>query len=688
MTIFHTTTKSILLGIALIAFLPTASAQPDNAKIDSLKLVLRNATEDTTKMNALKDLIDANFNSNPEISKSYAFQHLQMAENASDFYREIDSYLILSSIYYRKGNPDSMRILAQKALDYLSHSENKKFLYLEMKAYSRLGIAAYTEGGYETALQYFEEAGSRMTMESDILGNQMNIGIIKTELGDYEGGLEAYSKFKDLAIRIKNKRFEAIALDGIGSIYADLKESEKALFFYQKALKLKKEIGDEHGTLEVLERIAVQYEISDIEKALALYESLLEKSENVENERHIIAALIALMRMNKDIGNFEEALKYSEKSYQILKNFPDGHKYKNAQYYHSAEIFNLKGEYLRALKRSRLAMEGFNISGEKGDYEFITALQIHLESLLFTGNTTEAWETLLLRDSLLEVRNRETRQEATAAAEVKLRLREKELEFERAEQESELQVAKAEGRQNLLLSLLGGVLLALVLGVYFYRRVQSAKKKVEAQKALVDQSLVEKEVLLKEIHHRVKNNLQIISSLLDEQARTSSDEQLKKMMREGQDRVQSMALIHQNLYQSDNLAGIEIKAYINELTKNITHSQAGGKDIAIELNVNDAKLDIDTAIPIGLILNELITNCYKYAFAGKETGVIAITFQEIGDKKYDVHVKDNGTGLPADFDSRKAKSLGMNLVEGLVRQLDGAMKFSSTEGGTEFQLQF
>ncbi|MGH1434720.1 MAG: sensor histidine kinase [Lewinella sp.] len=137
----------------------------------------------------------------------------------------------------------------------------------------------------------------------------------------------------------------------------------------------------------------------------------------------------------------------------------------------------------------------------------------------------------------------------------------------------------------------------------------------------IEQSLAEKEVLLREIHHRVKNNLQIISGLLDKQARKSSDEAVRQLVREGQERIQSMALIHQNLYESEALSGIDIKAYLQELSKNIQKSQHENTDCyQLELNVAHETLEIDTAIPVGLILNELLTNCYKYAFRGKRRG--------------------------------------------------------------------
>ncbi len=235
-----------------------------------------------------------------------------------------------------------------------------------------------------------------------------------------------------------------------------------------------------------------------------------------------------------------------------------------------------------------------------------------------------------------------------------------------------------------LLSLLG-----LISFAFLFLKIRKQNSIIETQSKAMSQSLKEKESLLKEIHHRVKNNLQIISNLMAKQARKTTDSTVKKMMKEGQDRVQSMALIHQNLYQSEHLSSIDIKAYLEELTQNIAQTQrVSGKEITIVLNTDDSKLDIDTAIPIGLILNELITNAYKYAFPERDAGEIKISFQKTTEKGFQLQVKDNGIGISNDINIDKAKSLGLNLVRGLVEQLDGTMKFIGSNQGTQFELVF
>ncbi len=264
-----------------------------------------------------------------------------------------------------------------------------------------------------------------------------------------------------------------------------------------------------------------------------------------------------------------------------------------------------------------------------------------------------------------------------------LTIKEKELEAKN------LQIDQQKNQQTLYLVLIG-FLGFLLLGAWLaFQRMQKDKQTIAEQKELVEQSLQEKEFLLKEIHHRVKNNLQIISSLLDKQARISADKALQKMMREGQDRIQSMALIHQNLYESDSLSVIKIKNYINELTQNISSAHhSPNQKIDVKINADDSKLDIDTAIPLGLILNELLTNAFKHAFRNKAKGHIKIDFVEQQKHKYALKVEDDGRGFQKEVLSKKSRSLGLNLVRGLVRQLDGNLQFSSSEKGTVYSINF
>jgi two-component sensor histidine kinase len=254
----------------------------------------------------------------------------------------------------------------------------------------------------------------------------------------------------------------------------------------------------------------------------------------------------------------------------------------------------------------------------------------------------------------------------------------------------QVQIQSAEEESKLQQRLRNFAVLALllfgVIAFVVYSRIKKDNKTITEQKAELEQSLGEKETLLKEIHHRVKNNLQIISALLEKQALKTNDAVTKRLMKEGQDRVFSMALVHQSLYQSDNLNTIEIKPYLDMLTQHIRQSYTSeDQTIALTLDVDDSTINIDTAIPLGLILNELITNCYKYAFKGRESGEVNIGFRQT-DKDFFLSIKDNGIGFPTDLDIQKTRTLGVNLVRGLVRQLNGTLQIASNTEGSLFEI--
>jgi two-component sensor histidine kinase len=200
-------------------------------------------------------------------------------------------------------------------------------------------------------------------------------------------------------------------------------------------------------------------------------------------------------------------------------------------------------------------------------------------------------------------------------------------------------------------------------------------------------SLNEKVQLLKEVHHRVKNNLQIISSLLNLQAELSEDEKFLMTIRESKNRISSMALVHEMLYATKNFSQINIYYYINKLSESIYQSfYLNENNVSFEYSIDeDLFFEIDKMIPIGLILNEIISNSLKYAFPNKQ-GTISIQFTKI-DSSYQLIVKDNGIGIPENFDYRASKSLGMQLIYMLSEQLDGTLMLSS-ENGACYKLSF
>jgi PAS domain S-box-containing protein len=219
----------------------------------------------------------------------------------------------------------------------------------------------------------------------------------------------------------------------------------------------------------------------------------------------------------------------------------------------------------------------------------------------------------------------------------------------------------------------------------------TARKRAEhaLQQALeqIKASLHEKEVLLKEIHHRVKNNMQVITSLLNLQSKNIRDEQALSVFQDSQNRVKSMALIHETLYQSKDLSCINFAEYLQKLVAHVSRSyRMHPEAVKINIRVDDISLPIDTAVPCGLIINELTSNSLKYAFTADMRGEINITFER-ADAQYVLRVSDTGVGLPADFDPERGKSLGMKLVRMLTGQLCGEMEYRNGVG-TIFEIKF
>ena len=201
-------------------------------------------------------------------------------------------------------------------------------------------------------------------------------------------------------------------------------------------------------------------------------------------------------------------------------------------------------------------------------------------------------------------------------------------------------------------------------------------------------SLREKEVLLKEIHHRVKNNLQVVSSLLNLQSRGIHDERTRQKFKESQNRVQSMALIHEQLYQTSKLSLIDYPEYIRQLAAHLFRSyHVSSTRIDLTTRIDDVRLSVDVAVPCGLILNELVSNSLKYAFPDGREGEIRIELHNSGDHEVTLTVADDGVGLPEEVGFWDTKTLGLRLVGTLVRQLNGNVEVDRS-GGTAIRISF
>ncbi|MGL5080738.1 MAG: sensor histidine kinase [Microcoleaceae cyanobacterium] len=215
----------------------------------------------------------------------------------------------------------------------------------------------------------------------------------------------------------------------------------------------------------------------------------------------------------------------------------------------------------------------------------------------------------------------------------------------------------------------------------------SDRKQVEEE---LRTSLLEKELLVREVHHRVKNNLQVISSIFSLQSQTTDDPELLSVLDESQDRIRSMALIHEQLYQSNSLARINFEEYIKSLTQNLRYSyNTKFKTMSFQLEIEPIVLNLDTAIPCGLLINELVSNALKHGFLPRQSGEIGIKLFTIDSEKNKLClvVQDNGMGLPKQFDINCTSSLGLRLVRALTRQLKGELEMYN-QNGAVFKITF
>jgi len=222
-----------------------------------------------------------------------------------------------------------------------------------------------------------------------------------------------------------------------------------------------------------------------------------------------------------------------------------------------------------------------------------------------------------------------------------------------------------------------------VVQVMTILRDRSKAREVEELKL---RNAEQKEIMLREIHHRVKNNLAIVISLLSLQLRNNADPELHRIIKDIEMRIRSMALIHEHLYRSENLDRIPLADYLHSLT-NIILATFSGHKIKIVTDFVSTDVSLETALPLGLITNELLTNAFKYAFPGNQPGEIQVHLNQLGERQFQLIIQDNGVGLPGDFSFNTQQSLGVFIVRLLVEQLDGKIEVD-TKNGSKFTITF
>lgn len=422
---------------------------------------------------------------------------------------------------------------------------------------------------------------------------------------------------------------------------------------------------------------------------------------------------------------YPEALKVMDKALVAFKQLPNANRHPLMQarcLKATAEVYHKMGEDEKALEHLHLAkamnvkvFQRYNeMQNELLEAAILSAQDavdasddLLMENLIWAQKSENISAQIKLYETLAaNARKKKNLEQAIVYMEKVQRLEDQldpalqatqlyELESKTQDQSIQrLQVAHSNNTRQLQSTRMQASLLILALlciaGVtlWFYQRKRHQNRLLQVAKAQAEASLLEKELLLREIHHRVKNNMQVISSLLNLQSRTVQDPVALKVMREGRDRVRSMALIHQTLYQNNDFSNVETEDYFLKLAENLFHTYNIDQDrVHLVAHIQPLKFNVDIMIALGLILNELISNTLKYAFPEEQKGEVRIFLATRADQ-VELTVEDNGVGFPVNFVPDNSRSIGYSLIHAFTQKLGGSLQLNNAEKGARASLVF
>jgi len=546
-----------------------------------------------------------------------------------------------------------------------------------------------------------------------------NLGVYYRIKADYPRSLDYFLKALKIDEEIENKSGIATRLGNIGSLFWNQADYQEALEFYLKALRLNRELEDHRGIALNLSNIGSVYYSQasrwgqkgdtaqanrDYAKALDSYSESIKISEKKGYKQLEANTLGNIGIVFKDLGNYREALNNSLRALKLSEELGD----RNSVAFQLGNLgslytedpslpspdgeektgFALAAHYLHlalAVSDSIGAMDNV-----KNWYEQLSILyeKSTVELPVSAGSRLLSLEEMR-RLSLYYYKRHIAIRDAIFNAENKKQLLIKEMNYTFAKKNA---IADADKKRQQDILILESVVLFFVLvfaGLIFrsLRITRRQKATIEKQKQLVEKSDHEKELLLKEIHHRVKNNLQVISSLLSLQSHNITDAATLAVVSQARLRVRSMTLVHQKLYQGGNLSEVDFGQYLEELTSHINEMYHDGPaEISCTVTTEERNFNIDTAIPLGLILTELLSNSYKYAFKDRSEGKINISITKADDRFFLLY-SDDGIGLPDNVQFEDSSTLGLELVSMLTKQLGGTVKAFNNKGAV-FEVYF
>jgi len=626
--------------------------------------------------------------------------------------------------------PDSAYYYAQIEYDY---AKSKGLKYHMGNALHTQGMSFMYSGAFDSAITYYNRSinlRKEINDKQGIAGSLNNIGNIYHEQDDYENALGYYKRSLKIKKELGDKKGMSKSINNIGIIYENRGDYAKAIEYFMKSLALKEAIGDKKGIAGSLNNIGILYSNQEeYEKSFEFHKRSLLIKEEIDDQEGVAASLNSIALYYKRIGNYEKAMDYQKRSLQIFKrlrykrgigvtlnnmgliHMESGELAVALEYFFKSltvreelndnkglagslinigGIYLLQNEFNRAIYYNKKALnKAQEIGSVKQSRDAAQKLYKAYKSIGNKSKALEAHELFMqAKDSINSEGNRKgiIRQEYKYEYD-KQKLADS-LTFVKQKEIDELaHLSVLDKEANIRYGLYLGLGFLTVLGIVLYRSYQRKKKDnvlITQQKNELSRKNEEKTAMLKEIHHRVKNNLQVVNSLLKLQSREVEDKHIVSMFKEAQNRVLSMALLHEKMYRSDDLKHIDVKDHINLLVEDLIKSYVVGKVITLNINIEALDIGIRTLVPLGLIINEMITNALKYAFKDKNKGEIIIHIKPLKNDSYEMIIGDNGVGLK---EEKESKGIGTKLIQIFTKQLNGKLEHLE-QPGTLYKLVF
>ena len=671
--------KILLIVIAGMLFHCHCYAQnKDKDLVDSLVAKLPRMKEDTAKVNLYIKIINAYLYYDPNEGLAYQSAALDLATKTGWKLGIAKIKDRIGRLNWRIGNYVEALKNHIEGLEFYENSGSPYARYILIE----IGQDYLDQGKYAEAESYLLKAEKLCIENNDIEHLASAYDVLRYMYGmqgNTAGATKMAYNYLKTAEQLGDNNSLSNAMAQLALIFEETSNYPEALKYFKQRLLITRGSGDNLAESYALWNLARIYTITgnfteatnDFTEALRLAEE--SKNVNLLGDVHTgIGNLLALQ------GQYMQAIRHYTNAGTCYKSI--AHKGNLALLYSFlGTAYTRLGKYNEATKsfnKAKTLYKELDANLSMSDYYRGLAL---LDSA--TGNWKDAYQNYrkyaVINDSSF---NRENLKKAVAS-QMKYESNKKEANIKAEQEKKDIVVAAEIRRQRNIRNAAFGVLV-LVLG--FSVVVFRQRNKIALEKKRSDQLLTDNELLLKEIHHRVKNNLEVVSSLLELQSAQIDDPNTKNAMREGQNRVHSIGIVHQKLYQGTNLGAIEMKDYFINLSKSILDSFGAEKRVTIECCMDNLDVDIDTAVPLGLIVNELLTNTLKYAFPHAQHGNVQIKLQKQADGILKLQVSDNGIGKSG---ITHGTGFGGQLVALLTQQLGGSIR-EEVNNGTNIYFEF